>query len=151
MSNYVKRYFSDSDIKKISDAVQKVEEFTNGEIRVVIREHRTWKERHKSLELIARSEFEALGMTATKDRTGVLILVLLRDRQLYIFADEGIYSKIDKTQLNSIAQGIVEKFSKNEYCSGIIEGIEKLGEILRTHCPKTPDNVNELPNDVVIR
>lgn len=151
MSNYVKRYFSSADIDSISEAIQKAEASTSGEIRVVLRERRGWRERTKSLESIARQEFEKLGMHATRERTGVLILVLLRDRQLYILADEGIYSKIDKGELATIAQKIVQKFAQNEYRAGIIEGIEHVGKLLAAHFPKKAGDVNELPNDVVVR
>jgi len=151
MSNYVKKYFTEADIKAIGDAIRAVEENTSGEIRVVIRQQRTWRERKQTLENIARAEFLRLGMDKTQQRTGVLILVILRDRQLYIFADEGIYSKIDQASLAVIAQDIVKKFSSNDYRGGILEGIQRVGNILAQHFPKQPNDANELPNDVVVR
>ncbi len=151
MSNYVKKYFTEADIKEIGDSIRAAEENTSGEIRVVIRQQRTWREKKQTLENIARAEFLKLGMDKTQHRTGVLILVILRDRQLYILADEGIYSKIDQASWAVIAQDIVKKFSNNDYRGGILEGIQRVGNILAQHFPKQPGDVNELPNDVVVR
>ncbi|MCX7983547.1 MAG: TPM domain-containing protein [Bacteroidetes bacterium] len=151
MANIVKKYFSDSDAQAIAEAIQNVEQNTSGEIRVVIREKRLWRERSMSLESIARKEFLALGMQATRDRTGVLFLVLLRNRQLYIFADEGIYSKLDQSILSAIANEVAEQFSKNEYREGLLHGINKVGELLSRYFPKKYNDSNELPNEVVLR
>lgn len=151
MANYVKKVLSDSDIHALKDAIRKVEELTSGEVRVVLREKRTWRERAMSLESIAHREFTNLKMHQTKDRTGVLILVFIKNRQLYVYADEGIYTKIGKTELAVIANEIAERFSKNEYREGLLQGITRVGDLLARFFPKKPNDVNELPNDVVVR
>ncbi len=146
----VKDIFTKDDLRKISDKIQEVERTTSGELRVSIREKRSFLERKLTLFDMAVNEFYRLGMDKTRDRTGVLIYILLSERKIQIIADKGINDKVENETWQKIAESIAEYFKKGKYLDGIIKGIEQIGELLSQHFPIKPDDINELPNDIEI-
>ena len=84
MKNLVKKLFTKEDLAAIAAAISEAEKTTAGEIRVSIRQKRRWRERKLSIEEMARREFHDLGMTKTKDHTGILIFLLMIERKFFI-------------------------------------------------------------------
>jgi uncharacterized membrane protein len=150
MKNLIKNILSKDDLTAISQAVGEVEKYTSGEVRVSIRQRRRWSEKKLSLEEIARQEFSMLGMANTKDRTGVLIFLLLEDRRFYILADETINTKVESGTWNRIADDMSQLFSKKSFREGIICGVRSVGKVLSANFPIQKDDKNELPNNVHI-
>ena len=146
----VKKIFTNNDLKKISEKIAQIEKSTSGEVRVSIREKRSLIERKLSIFDIALREFYRLGMDKTRDKTGVLIFLLLSERKLQIIADEGINSKVENETWQKIADGMVEKFKEGKYLDGLLFGLDEVGKILYAHFPIRPDDINELPNDAEI-
>lgn len=97
----------------------------------------------------ALKEFYAKGIYKTKDKTGILILLSLLERKVYILSDKGIYEKISQDRLNryakTISTGIKNKNGKN----ALIEVLNDMGKILAEHFPIKPEDTNELSNSVV--
>ncbi len=151
MKNLVKKLFTKEDLEVITSAINEVEKSTSGEVRVSIRQKRKWKERKLSIEDIAKAEFQLLGMTKTKERTGVLIFILLEDKKFYIYADEGINAKVEMETWQTIANNMSQHFSQKHFCDGVIYGIKAVGEKLYIHFPRRPDDENELPNEVKVK
>lgn len=147
----LKSIFSEKDLREIADAVADAEKRTAGEIRVSIRQRRGFGERTMPLEAIAEKEFHALGMTATKDGTGVLIFVIFEDRRFRIVADKGIHEKVGEGTWQRIAQEMSSHFSAKRFKEGILRAIDEVGKVLTAHFPSSPDDKNELPNAVRIR
>lgn len=151
MPNLVKRLLTQHDLKEIADAIVKAEQSTSGEIRVDVRQRRSRKERSANIEELARREFHHLGMTHTKERNGVLLFLLLEDRELYILADESIHKKIEARAWQEIADGMASRFSKREFREGLIDAVSAVGGILAQHFPRQPGDTNELRNEVRVR
>lgn len=147
---HVKKIFSQEDLKAIADAIGEAEKNTSGEIRVSIRQKRGWRERKTPLEHLAQKEFYTLGMTKTKDRTGILIFLLLQDRRFYIFADEGIHAKVEEGTWETVAKEMSDHFSQQKFRDGVIHGVRSVGTILEKYFPPKPGDRDELPNDVVV-
>lgn len=143
--------FSKEDLSSIVAEIGKVEKTTAGEIRVSIRQRRKWSEKKKSIEEMARREFHNLGMTKTKDRTGVLIYLMLEDKKFYILADEGIHTKVDENTWPSIANAMSSHFSRKNFREGIIHGVQEVGKVLTQHVPRRLDDANELPDTIHIQ
>ena len=95
MKNLIKQMFTTEDLSAIASAIGEAEKTTAGEIRVSIRQKRKWREKKRTIEELARQEFHILGMTKTKERTGILIFLLLEDKKFFILADEGIHTKVE--------------------------------------------------------
>lgn len=149
MNWFSKKYLSDEELKSLSAVISEAEKSTSGEIRVVVRHRRHWNERSLSLHELALLEFSKLGMEKTKDRTGVLILLLLSERAFQIIADEGIHKKVEDGTWDRIAGRMSLHFKEGKFSDGIAEAVKAVGEILSKHFPRTRDDRNELSNQVV--
>ncbi|MCA2004225.1 MAG: TPM domain-containing protein [Ignavibacterium sp.] len=141
-------YLNDDELLRISNTIKEVEKKTAAEILVTIKEKRTFLEKRKSIRQLAEIEFQKSGITKTKDRTGVLIFILLSDKQFYILADTKISEKIAQKTFDEIAEKMSNAFRSGKFSEGIIECINSLSEILTAFFPVLPDDVNEIPNKV---
>lgn len=150
MPNLVKSFLSKEELKAVSDAITETERLTSGEIRVAIRQKRARGERGLSVEQLARLEFVRLGMIKTAERTGVLVFILVEDREFFILADEHINERVPPRTWDGIAKAMAEKFAKTEFRSGLLAAVRSVGEHLASHFPIRKDDKNELPNDVAL-
>lgn len=143
-------FFSDDDFLRISNKIKESEKTTSGEIRVSVRERNTFRNRKKDIRKLAEEEFYKLNMHNTRDKTGILLFLLLGERKFYILADEGINSKVSQDTWDKVRDDIQLKFRSGRYANGILSGIEQVGKILSGHFPIKPDDTNELSNKIVI-
>jgi uncharacterized membrane protein len=148
MKNLVKQMFTKEDLSAIASAISEAEKTTAGEIRVSIRQKRKRRERKLTVEEMARQEFHLLGMTKTKDRTGILIFLLLEDKKFFILADDEIHTKVEVGTWDRIAKEMSNHFSQKNFRQGILHGVHSVGVELSKFFPKKSDDTNELPNDV---
>ena len=146
----VYNYLDDDDFLRISDKIKEMEKLTAGEIRVSIKEKKSFLKRNKTLRQITEEEFFRLGMDKTRDDTGILIFLLLKERQFYILADKGINEKVGQNTWDLIKEKMQELFSKGNFSKGIIYGVEEVGKVLSKHFPVKADDKNELSNRIVI-
>lgn len=149
--NLLKPLLRAADLQAVASAVAAAEARTGGEIRVEVRQRRSRTERALSIEQIARREFVSLGMTATRDRTGVLIFLLLEDRELCILADDGIHEKVEPDTWTRIAGSMSDRFARAQYVEGLVDAVHEVGAVLARYVPRRSDDRNELPNAVVQR
>lgn len=143
-------FFSDDDFLRISNKIREAEETTSGEIRVGMHEKKSFRARNKSIRQLAEEEFYKLNMHNTRDKTGILLFLLLSERQFYILADEGINSKVSQDTWDKVRDEIQMKFKEGHYAGGIISAVEKMGGILSEHFPIKSDDTNELSNKIII-
>ena len=141
-------FFNDDELLRISNKIKEMEKTTAGEICVSIKEKRSLLEKRMSVRQLAEKEFFKLGVANTRDKTGILIFLLLANRSFYILADSGINEKVPLGTWDKIKDEIQKNFSHGEFCKGIIFGIEEVGKILSKHFPIKPDDTNELSNRV---
>jgi len=150
MSNIIYNFFSDDDFLRISNEIKKIEKTTSGEVRVAMKEKKSFAERNKSLRQLAEIEFKKLKMNETRDKTGILIFILFQERQFYILADEGINNKVPQETWDSIRDEIQVSFKNGEFLDGILTGLNNVGKILSEHFPIKADDTNELSNKISI-
>jgi uncharacterized membrane protein len=151
MELFGKKYLNKAELQSLSTVVAEAERNTSGEICVVLKQHRQWKERKLKLQELAMKEFHFLGMQNTRDRTGVLILLLLSEHKFQIIADEGIHKKVQEGTWQTIADSMTDYFKKGNYFDGIATAVKKVGEELAKHFPRKSDDTNELPNEIIER
>jgi uncharacterized membrane protein len=137
---------TDTEKKQIVDAIRTAESRTSGEIRVFV-EHKC-----KAIDPVERAEeiFFQLAMDKTIDRNAVLLYVAVKDRQLAIYGDKGIYQKIGKEYWDNLVGHILQHFNSKNFAAGISEYVHRIGEGLHNYFPydKAFDQ-NELPDDIV--
>lgn len=144
------RFFNDDDFLDISNKIKKMELITAGEIRVAIKDHPPRLKGKKPIDKLATEEFYKLGMATTRDKTGILIYILLERREFYILADSGINEKVEQTTWDNISKEMELEFKQGRYLKGILSTLDKVGNILGEFFPIKADDTNELSNKVVV-
>jgi uncharacterized membrane protein len=139
MASFLSRLDSD----RIVSAIAKAEQETSGEIRV----HVTGR-KPADLEARARARFELLGMTRTVERNGVLFYIAPTVKRFQILGDSGIHEKLGEEFWRETAAVVEEHFRRGAFTDGIVAGVEKVGEMLKRHFPRSESDRNELPNEV---
>jgi len=134
-----------------SQACTSAEQKTAGEIRVSILSKRTRRDKDQSLKQAALKEFYRLGMDKTRDKTGILLFIILKERRFQILADQGINEKVDPQVWDQLAQNLSVYFKAKKYLQGVVQTIDEVGKILATYFPIKADDVNELSDEVSIR
>lgn len=98
----------------------------------------------------ARDQFLAHGLHQTTGKTGVLIFVSLAEHQAEIIADKGIYAKVSRDVWRDVLAKLVTAARDQRLAQGLILAIEGSGAILAEHFPRQEDDVDELPNKVIL-
>ena len=98
----------------------------------------------------AVSVFGELRVWDTEENNGVLIYLLLADRDVEILADRGVHAKVGAEGWESICKEMEAEFRQGHFESGAIRGIEAVGRHLRKHFPSRGGDINELPDRPVI-
>lgn len=142
-------FFDDDDFLMISNKIKEMEKITSGEIRIAIKEKVPLRKRSKEIRELAEEEFYRLKMDETRDKTGILIYVLLNNRQFYILTDSGIDEKVPQSRWDKIKDEMEEEFRTGHFAAGVLLSITKVGEALSEHFPIKADDTNELSNKVV--
>jgi putative membrane protein len=93
--------------------------------------------------------FTGQGLHHTRAETGILIFVSLLEHRVVVLADRGINEKVDPGTWNEIVNTITESLKSGNGCEGFCKAIERCGEILAQHFPRSADDRDELPNKLV--
>jgi uncharacterized membrane protein len=95
--------------------------------------------------------FSLLRVWDTAHNNGVLIYLLLADRDVEIVADRGIHACCGAAAWESICERMEARFRQGLFEQGVIEGIAAVGAQLAAHFPPGDgSNGNELPDRPVI-
>ena len=86
----------------------------------------------------------------TAHNNGVLIYLLLADRNVEIVADRGIDAKVGASGWEKICGEMEADFRAGNFEQGVIKGIAAVSLQLAAHFPKTGRGPNELPDAPVV-
>lgn len=139
----IKTFFTDIQQRSIQEAIANAELNTSGEIRI----HLDLKCKGDAVQA-AIKVFENLKMHQTELRNGVLFYLAIDDKKLAIIGDKGINDAVPSDFWDTIRNTMVNEFHKNEFTTGLCQGIEMAGLKLKTHFPRQSHDVNELTNDI---
>jgi uncharacterized membrane protein len=128
---------------KVVAAIAAAESRTSGEIRVLV-----GRDKAEEPVLAAEKHFERLGMTETAERNGVLIFLAPRSHTFAIVGDTAIHEKCGNAFWQSVAASMEAHFKRREFTEGLVNGVQRAGELLALNFPRRPDDRNELPNQV---
>lgn len=141
-----KPLLSQSDQALVVEAIRASEKQTSGEIRVYV------ESRCKFVDPLDRAAavFYSLKMDATELHNAVLVYVAVKDRQLALFADEGIYQKAGAPFWQNAVSTMLKDFNRNDYGQGIATVVRDIGNTLHAYFPyDAATDKNELPDDIV--
>lgn len=128
----------------IEAAIARAEKMTSGEIRVTVIQKPTGNPLSA-----AREIFTQLGMTKTKDRNAVLILVAPSSQTFAVVGDEGVHQKCGTGFWTELTASMETHFKQGNFTTGLQHGIERAGQLLATHFPRHGDDKNELSDKVI--
>ena len=89
------------------------------------------------------------GLYRTRDETGVLVLISVFERRVWILADRGINAKVPEGQWDDIVKMITDGIRQKRSADAICEAVEKIGALLKRHFPVKPDDTDELDNLII--
>ncbi|GGD12802.1 TPM domain-containing protein [Hyunsoonleella pacifica] len=139
----IEAFLTTEEEQDIVEAIRLAELNTSGEIRVHIEKTSKGDASHRALEL-----FHVLKMDNTKLQNAVLIYVAIEDKTFVIYGDKGINEVVEEGFWDSTKDVIQSHFKKGNFKQGLIDGILKSGEQLKTHFPYMDDDTNELTNEI---
>jgi len=94
--------------------------------------------------------FAHLRIWDTARNNGVLIYLLLADRDVEIVADRGIHGKVGAAVWKAICAAMEAEFKQGRFETGVVKGIEAVSRQLAEHFPKQGAGPNELPDAPVV-
>jgi uncharacterized membrane protein len=94
--------------------------------------------------------FSELRVWDTEHRNGVLVYLLLADRDVEIVADRGIHRRCGTEVWEEICRSMEAEFRAGRFEAGVIAGVRAIGGHLALHFPGDDTNPNELGDSPVI-
>ena len=149
----IQRVFPRHSLHTIEKAIQASESRHSGEIRFVVEGALDGSPLFtgQSARERAIDVFSQLRIWDTADNNGVLIYLLLADRDVEIVADRGVHAKVGAEEWESICRMMEADFKQRHFTAGVLRGIEAVTRHLVTHFPAPGPNQNELPDFPVVR
>lgn len=141
-----KQYFAPPQMEQFVAAIRNAEKQTSGEVRVYI------ESRNPLVSTIERAAeiFYKLKMQETEDRNAVLLYIAMKDHEVALFADEGIYKRAGGVYWENEMSEMLAFFKTEDIPGGIINCVTHVGETLKKEFPYDATNDrNELPDDIV--
>jgi len=147
---HVQRAFPARTLAAIEQAIHAAEKSHGGEIRFVVERElsttdllRDVAPRQRAVQL-----FGQLGVWDTADNNGVLIYVLLADRDVEIIADRGYAGRVSDEQWTQVCHVIEQAYHRGEFERGTVAGIAAASALVAQHYPAV--DRDELPNRPVV-
>lgn len=103
----------------------------------------------EEVEEAATTQFFNQGLYRTRDETGVLVLISVFERKVWVLADRGINAKVEAGQWDDIVKMIVDGIKQKRQTDSICEAVEKIADLLKAHFPIKPDDTDELKNLII--
>ncbi|WFU42068.1 TPM domain-containing protein [Bradyrhizobium sp. CB82] len=144
--------FTPGVLDRIEQAIRQSETTHSGQVRFVVEGaldgrplFRNQPARERALDV-----FSHLRIWDTAHNNGVLIYLLLADRDVEIVADRGIDAKVGAAGWEKICRDMEADFRAGRFEHGIIKGIEAVSRELARHFPPRGPHPNELPDEPVV-
>jgi uncharacterized membrane protein len=148
----VRRIFPPEVLAAIERTIKAGEATHSGQVRFVVEGALDGKPlfRNQSARERALDVFSQLRIWDTAHNDGVLIYLLLADRDVEIVADRGIDAKVGAAGWEKICKEMETDFRAGNFAGGVIKGIQAVSKQLAGHFPKHGGGENELPDAPVV-
>ena len=148
----VRRIFPPEALAVIERTIKAGEETHSGQVRFVVEGALDGKPlfRNQSARERALDIFSQLRIWDTAHNNGVLIYLLLADRQVEIIADRGIDARIGAAGWNRICKSMEIDFKAGNFAGGVVKEIQAVSQQLAAHFPRHRPSPNELPDKPVV-
>jgi putative membrane protein len=96
-------------------------------------------------------EFYSSDLYKTQGANGVLIFLSLLERRVVVLGDRGIHEKLGNEHWDDVRDKIIRGIRAGKAREGICEAVDACGAALGKYFPHRPDDINELPDQVIDR
>jgi uncharacterized membrane protein len=148
----VRRIFPPQVLAAIEQAIRAGEGTHSGQVRFIVEGaldgaplFRDQPARERALDI-----FSQLRIWDTAHNNGVLIYLLLADRDVEIIADRGIDARVGAAGWEKICAEMENSFRAGNFAGGVIKGIQAVSRQLAAHFPRHGGGTNELPDTPVV-
>ncbi|MDN4987994.1 TPM domain-containing protein [Bradyrhizobium arachidis] len=147
-----KQAFPQEVLDRIEQAIKQSEATHSGQVRFVVEGALDGRPLFRNQHARARAldVFSHLRIWDTAHNNGVLIYLLLADRDVEIVADRGIDAKVGAAGWEAICRAMEVEFSAGRFERGVIDGIAAVSRELAKHFPPGRGHPNELPDKPVV-
>ena len=148
----VGRAFPAATLDVIDKAIKASEAAHSGEIRFAVEGalHTEPLLRGQTARERAIDVFSQLRIWDTERNNGVLIYLLLADRDVEIVADRGIDAKVAPEEWERICRTMEAAFRQGDFRGGVVGGIQEVTRHLAEHFPPIGGDRDELPDKPVV-
>ena len=148
----VRHAFSQHALDAVERTIRETEAKHNGQIRFAVEAALDLKPllagqtaRERALEV-----FSQLRVWDTEHNNGVLLYLLLADRDVEIVADRSIHTRLGQETWETICREMEAAFREGRFEAGVLAGIQAVGKHLSHHFPPRSGKPNEMPDRPVI-
>ena len=121
-----------------------------GRAPAVVRLLTSHERMQQKVALRAERAFAQHAVSQTRERTGVLIMLSILEKQIYVLPDRSLAGLVSAERWKQVVQAAVERLHSRNIAEGLIQAITACGVILTEACPGRPgDNPNELPDEPI--
>jgi uncharacterized membrane protein len=144
----VREVFPKPAMTRIEEAIGAAERRHSGQIRFAVEAalHPAALLRGVSARERAIEVFSALRVWDTEGNNGVLIYLLLADRDVEIVADRAIAAKVSAADWQAICWEMENQFKRRDFERALVAGVGAVAALLAQHFPPGERPVDELPN-----
>jgi uncharacterized membrane protein len=144
----VARAFPPDSLSLIERAIAESEKRHGGQIRFAVEAalHPAQLWRGVTARERAIAVFAELGIWDTEHNNGVLLYLLLAERNVEIVADRGFNGKVPAAEWEAVCRRMESSLGEGRHADAVIAGIESLSQIVARHFPPAPGGRNELPD-----
>lgn len=148
----VRLAFPPPTLRAIETAIRDCEKTHAGEIRFAVESDLHWMAllRGQSARERAVDVFSQLRVWDTEHNNGVLIYLLLADRDVEIVADRGVHARVGAEGWEKICRDMEALFRGGNFEEGVLNGIRAVGAHLARHYPAQGKGRNELSDKPVV-
>ena len=148
----VRRVFPPDVLARIELAIKEGETTHAGQVRFVVEGALDGSPLFRDQPARARAldVFSHLRIWDTAHNNGVLIYLLLADRDVEIVADRGIDAKVGSDGWETICRAMEADFRAGRFEPGVIRGVDAVSRQLAAHFPPDGPPRNELPDQPVV-
>jgi len=147
-----KQIFPPAVLGRIEQAIRQGESTHSGQVRFVVEGALDGRPLFSNQPARARAldVFSHLRIWDTAHNNGVLIYLLLADRDVEIIADRGIDAKVGPAGWETICRAMEAEFRSGRFEHGVTSGIGAVSRELARHFPPSGPQPNELPDAPVV-
>jgi putative membrane protein len=106
--------------------------------------------KHRRVRRRAVTVFKTAAERRTTGRTGILIYLSMAERRAEIIGDEAILAVTDEHTWGEAMQALVAEVREGRPGDGICAAIERVGVVLSEHFPRSADDINEIPDKLIL-